>query len=109
MQTVCFEVAVVAMLATGWTLAFAPACLMFAWNLLSAIHCTFIKPSAYMPQWRTTPLRDQDWDWDIPEEGVAIADRVRALGLMPMIEYLDDDPFLFVRVNGQRVYLYHWK
>lgn len=44
----------------------------------------------------------------MPAEARTMANKLVEAGLQPKIEYLDEDPFLFVELKGKRIYLYHW-
>jgi hypothetical protein len=95
-------------------LAILPPAVLLSWIFYRTAYRMFVKPSAYAPQWRVADLVGYYFydAWTryrhIPVEAAQIAERVRAIGLTPKVEYFDEDPFLFVTVEGKRVYLYHW-
>lgn len=85
--------------------------------VLTALIMTALRAPG-MPAWKTSPahLRFNAWMYfqreygyrELPRDVALIANRVIAAGYQPQVDYFYDDPFLWVRVKGRRVYLAHW-
>lgn len=58
--------------------------------------------------WMTCDYDEWIYGRRVPIKVRDIVGRLEMPGLKPQIEYLYEDPFLFVEVEGRRVYLAHW-